>query len=92
MVMRDWDAVFYGDHRPALDHAGLVHILHDYAAGQIAANTGITLRHMARHYLGLMHGLNGARQWRRMLSDAALLKHNDAGLILAAWAQVAAKD
>ena len=92
MLMRDWDTLFYGDHRPAPDHAALVHKLHDYAAGQIAANTGTTLRHMARHYLGLMHGLNGARQWRRMLSDAALLKHNDAGLILAAWAQVALKD
>ena len=43
---------------------------------------------MARHYLGLMHGLNGARHWRRMLSDAELLKPNDPDLILRAWEQV----
>jgi len=46
------------------------------------------LRHMARHYLGLMHGLHGARTWRQMLSDATLLKTNRAELILEAWAQL----
>lgn len=40
------------------------------------AGRGTTVRHIARHYLGLMHGLENARSWRRMLSDAALLKPN----------------
>ncbi len=43
---------------------------------------------MARHYLGLMHGLHGARTWRRMLSDADLLKSNRAELLLEALAMV----
>ena len=39
-----------------------------------------------------MHGLKNARSWRRMLSDAALLKPNHPELILEAWAQVAASN
>ena len=35
-----------------------------------------------------MHGLNGARIWRRMLSDADLLKENRSELLLEAWQQV----
>lgn len=35
-----------------------------------------------------MHGLKGARTWRRMLSDATLLKDNDGGLIFEAWKEV----
>jgi tRNA-dihydrouridine synthase A len=41
---------------------------------------------MARHYLGLSHGMKGARQWRRMLSDANLLADNRADLIAEAGA------
>ena len=92
MIMRDWDRLFYGDARAAVTHAELVGRLKDYAAAQLAAGRGSILRHMARHYLGLMHGLNGARRWRRMLSDAALLKDNDPGLILRAWAEVEKAD
>lgn len=88
MIMRDWDALFYGDPHAPVSHADIVAKLHDYAVTEIAAANGTLLRHMARHYLGLMHGLNGARQWRRVLSDAALLKQNDARLILDAWAHV----
>ena len=40
---------------------------------------------MARHYLGLLHGLPKARVWRRMLSDADLLRPNRPELILQAW-------
>lgn len=92
MIMRDWDRLFYGDARAAVTHAELAGRLKDYAAAQLAAGRGSILRHMARHYLGLMHGLNGARRWRRMLSDAALLKDNDPGLILRAWAEVEKAD
>ena len=88
MLMRDWDRLFYGDDRPPVSYAELAGRLKDYAAAQLAAGRGTILRHMARHYLGLMHGLNGARHWRRMLSDAELLKPNDPDLILRAWEQV----
>ncbi|HFB4803753.1 TPA: tRNA dihydrouridine(20/20a) synthase DusA, partial [Neisseria gonorrhoeae] len=55
---------------------------------QIQAGRGTILRHIVRHSLGLMHGLKGARTWRRMLSDATLLKDNDGGLIFEAWKEV----
>lgn len=88
MLMRDWDRLFYGNDRAPVSYAELAGRLKDYAAAQLAAGRGTILRHMARHYLGLMHGLNGARHWRRMLSDAELLKPNDPDLILRAWEQV----
>ncbi|WP_338809766.1 tRNA dihydrouridine(20/20a) synthase DusA [Neisseria leonii] len=88
MIMRDWDRLFYGDTRAPIELDVLVDRLKHYAETQIAAGNGTILRHMARHYLGLMHGLNGARVWRRMLSDAALLKPNNPELIAAAWAEV----
>ena len=92
MIMRDWDNLFYSDTRPAIEYEELVLRLQDYAAVQIAAGRGTILRHMVRHYLGLMHGLKGARQWRRMLSDAQLLKPNRPELIAEAWAQVVQAD
>ena len=52
----------------------------------LQADKGTQLRHMARHYLGLSHGMKGARQWRRMLSDANLLADNRADLIAEAGA------
>lgn len=88
MIMRDWDRLFYGDDAAPIAYEDLVGRLQAYAAEQIAAGRGTILRHMARHYLGLMHGLKGARAWRRMLSDAALLKPNNPDLILEAWEEV----
>jgi tRNA-dihydrouridine synthase A len=51
-----------------------------YAEGALKA--GFSLRNVTRHMLGLYHGTPRARHWRRMLSDAALLKGNDPALIL----------
>ena len=59
-----------------------------YSQAQIQSGRGTILRHIVRHSLGLMHGLKGARTWRRMLSDATLLKDNDGTLILEAWREV----
>lgn len=88
MIMRDWDRCFYGDTQPEITYDDLVQRLYDYAKNQLAADYGVHLRHMTRHYLGLMHGLNNARVWRRMLSDAELLKANRPELILEAWQAV----
>jgi tRNA-dihydrouridine synthase A len=41
-----------------------------------------SLRSVARHMLGLYHGMPRARLWRRKLSDAQLLAKNDPGLLL----------
>ena len=51
-----------------------------YAQSQI--EQGVPLRNMTRHWLNLFHGVAGARRWRAQLSDANLLKINDARLLL----------
>jgi len=50
----------------------------------------VPLRGIARHMLGLYHGLPRARQWRRLLSDAARLKENRPELLLEALETVEA--
>ena len=84
MLMQHWDALFYGDQHQAIDHEEVVSGLVEYVQHELQ-HSDVSLQHMARHYLGLMHGLVGARQWRRMLSDASLLKNNNAKLIQDAW-------
>jgi tRNA-dihydrouridine synthase A len=46
------------------------------------AKTVTSLRQVTRHMLGLYRGHPRARLWRRLLSDSALLKQNDPGLLL----------
>jgi len=46
------------------------------------AKTAASLRQVTRHMLGLYHGHPRARLWRRLLSDSALLKQNNPGLLL----------
>lgn len=87
MLMQHWDALFYGDQHALTDHDVIVSNLIDYAQRQLL-RSDTSLQHMSRHYLGLMHGMAGARQWRRMLSDATLLKNNNAALIQQAWQAV----
>ncbi|MDO5091253.1 MAG: tRNA dihydrouridine(20/20a) synthase DusA [Cardiobacteriaceae bacterium] len=86
MLLADWDHLFYQDKTPRITHGELVERLYRYAQRETARGTA--LRHLTRHYLGLMHGLPGARHWRRTLSDAALLQANDPGLILRAWEDI----
>jgi len=50
----------------------------------------VPLRGIARHMIGLYHGLPRARLWRRLLSDAARLKENRPELLLEALAAVEA--
>ena len=88
MIMHEWDRLFYGDTRSPIEYADLVQRLYTYSQAQIQAGRGTILRHIVRHSLGLMHGLKNARTWRRMLSDATLLKDNDGSLILDAWKEV----
>ncbi|MGH8724334.1 MAG: tRNA dihydrouridine(20/20a) synthase DusA, partial [Burkholderiales bacterium] len=58
--------------------AEVVHAMAEYAKGVES------LRHVARHMLGLYHGHPHARLWRRMLSDPVELRRNDPGLLLRA--------
>ncbi|WP_240434134.1 tRNA dihydrouridine(20/20a) synthase DusA [Achromobacter sp. B7] len=63
--------------------AQVVDAMTEYAARQVAQ--GVPLRVMTRPMLGLVNGQSGARRWRRMLSDPALLSANNPELIYDAW-------
>jgi tRNA-dihydrouridine synthase A len=66
--------------------AEIVEALVPYAEAQCAS--GVRLRAIAQHTLGLYHGRSGVRAWRRMLSDAALLATAGPELLLAALREV----
>jgi tRNA-dihydrouridine synthase A len=61
---------------------GVVRTMHAYAKKQSS------LRHVARHMLGLYHGHRRARLWRRMMSDSVRLSQNDPDLLLEAMEAV----
>ncbi len=55
----------------------------DYVSGQHAR--GVPLHILVRGMLGWRTGRPGARQWRRMLSDPALLRAEGPGILRRAW-------
>jgi tRNA-dihydrouridine synthase A len=57
---------------PGKTRAEVVNRMVEYAR----RHRGVPLRGIARHMLGLYHGLPRARLWRRLLSDAGRLKEN----------------
>lgn len=59
---------------------GVVRAMADYADRR--AGEGVPLRSIVRHLLGLYHAQPAARTWRRMLSDATLLRDADSSLLL----------
>lgn len=83
-LMAEWDATFYGDDSTAVTRQQVVDAMLPYIRARLAE--GHKLRNIARHILGLFQGMPGARQWRRMLSDAKLLDGADEGLLLQALA------
>jgi len=52
------------------------------------AARGTAPRHIVRHMLGLYQGMRGARQWRRRLSDAAVLERDGADVLTRAFESV----
>jgi tRNA-dihydrouridine synthase A len=67
---------------PGKTRSDVVKGMKEYASRQSS------LRHVARHMLGLYHGHRRARLWRRMLSDSARLSQNDPALLLEAMEAV----
>jgi tRNA-dihydrouridine synthase A len=63
---------------PGKTRADVVRTMFEYSKGVES------LRHVTRHMLGLYHGHEKARLWRRMLSDSERLKHNRPELLLQA--------
>ncbi|MGB1757155.1 MAG: tRNA-dihydrouridine synthase, partial [Pseudomonadales bacterium] len=61
---------------PALDRGHIVAMFRDYMCQQLSS--GVRLKHMTRHLLGLYLGQPGARAYRRYLSEHMF--EDDAGI------------
>jgi tRNA-dihydrouridine synthase A len=80
------DAYCFAAGAPQRTRAEVVEALLPYAEAQLAS--GVSLRAITRHVLGLYHGAPGARAWRRVLSDSVLLKNAGPELLLTALREV----
>ena len=78
-MLADVDRRLFGDTRPASPRDAVVDALIQYATSMTARGT--SLRAIARHVLGLYHGVPGGRRFRQMLSDATRLRDADATLL-----------
>ncbi|MGE5170545.1 MAG: tRNA dihydrouridine(20/20a) synthase DusA [Rudaea sp.] len=68
----------FGEEAPVASRAEVVPALVSYAARELSCGT--SLRAIARHVLGLFHGVRGGRRFRQILSDASRLERADASL------------
>jgi tRNA-dihydrouridine synthase A len=78
-LLADVDRRLYGDPPAVSARADVVEALIPYAERCLAQGT--SLRAVARHVLGLYHGVRGGRRFRQMLSDAARLRDADTSLL-----------
>lgn len=66
--LSQWDERFYGEAPSTLTRHGIEEAMVDYMEHE-ARTYGTPWAHIARHMLGLRHGLRGARRWRQVWSD-----------------------
>jgi tRNA-dihydrouridine synthase A len=71
---------------PLQEPAQVVQAMVEYAGRQI--ERGVPLRLVVRSMLGWMSGRQGARLWRRTLSDHSVLNRNDPLVIEQAWSDL----
>ena len=69
--LAEWDAAFYGVAPSGLTREAVEAQMVDYMERE-AAEHGTPWYAIARHMLGLRHGLPGARRWRQVWSDHKL--------------------
>jgi tRNA-dihydrouridine synthase A len=69
--LSQWDEAFYGDAPNGLTREAVEEEMVAYMARE-AAEHGTSWYSIARHMLGLRHGLPGARRWRQVWSDHRL--------------------
>ena len=73
------DGTLYGDESSLATREAVALRMSEYLRRQM--RNGTHPRHIVRHMLGLFQGLPGARQWRRVLSDASALDHHGTDII-----------
>ena len=69
--LASWDEAFYGAAPSGLTRESIEAQMVEYMAREVAEQ-GLHWNTMARHMLGLRHGLPGARRWRQVWSDHSL--------------------
>lgn len=69
--LASWDEAFFAGAASALTRESVEAQMVDYMVREAAAN-GTAFSAIARHMLGLRHGLPGARRWRQVWSDHKL--------------------
>ena len=70
-LLASWDAEFFGAAPAALSREDVEAQMCDYMARELAEH-GTPWSAIARHMLGLRHGLPGSRRWRQVWSDHKL--------------------
>ncbi len=90
-LMAEWDAAFYGAAPGTLTREAVEEQMVAYME-QEAEEDGTPWSAIARHMLGLRHGLRGARRWRQIWSDHHLkpLPAREVWAMAREWAPVAA--
>ena len=88
-VLADADHRVFGDAASAPDRFEVADRMRAYAHREIGRGT--RLSHITRHMLGLFHGTDGARRWRRHLSTEAP-RRNDPAIIDEALRQVGGRE
>jgi tRNA-dihydrouridine synthase A len=69
--LASWDSAFYGAQPTDLSREQVEALMCDYMVRE-AAEHGTPWSNIARHMLGLRHGLAGSRRWRQVWSDHKL--------------------
>ena len=69
--LASWDSTFFGDDNRDLTREQVELEMCDYMVRE-AAGYGTSFNAIARHMLGLRHGLPGSRRWRQVWSDHKL--------------------
>ena len=77
-ILAQVDPRLFGVPAPATSRVEVVAALASYAARELTRGT--SLRAIARHVLGLFHGVRGGRRFRQILSDATRLERADVSL------------
>lgn len=86
ILLAETDSAVYGEAAKKTDYAEVIETMAEYCSEHIAA--GGKLHHVTRHMLNLFHGVNGAKAWRRILSENAHADAADAGVLREAFSQI----
>jgi tRNA-dihydrouridine synthase A len=73
--LASWDALYFDDAAPSVTHESIEEAMVHYMEREAAVH-GTHWYSIARHMLGLRHGMPGARRWRQVWSDHKLKEHS----------------